>query len=147
MAPIIPVAGDDKITKQPWRVGKAAGGTLKRYDLNLTTYKDSLYRSYFEATVPGHGYGHLHSETPYEVLEHLTSENKEIKRKGEKIQWIRWVPKKGKPPNHWWDTEVYALAAAEIRGLWALPDPAAAKKKEVKPIGRPVGKKPIRTRY
>lgn len=147
MAPIVPVAGDDKLTKQSWRVGKAAGGTLKRYDLNLTTYKDSLYRSYFEATIPGPGYGHLHSETPYEVLEHLTSENKEIKRKGERIIWIRWVPKKGNPPNHWWDTEVYALAAAEIRGMWALPDPAAPKKKEIKPIGRPVKPRPIRTKY
>ena len=147
LAPIIPVMGEDKLVKQAWRVGKAAGGKLKRYDLNLTTYKDSLYRSYFEATVPGPGYGHLHAETPYEVLEHLTSENKEIKRKGERIIWIRWVPKKGKPPNHWWDCEVYARAAAEIRGLWALPDPAAAKKTEVKPIGRPVKAKPIRTRY
>jgi len=147
VAPIIPVAGDDKLTKQPWRVGKAAGGKLKRYDLNLTMYKDSLYRSYFEATVPGPGYGHLHAETPYEVLEHLTSENKEIKRRGDRIEWIRWVVKKEGLANHYWDTEVYARAAAEIRGLWALPDPAAAKKTEIKPIGRPVGKKPIRTRY
>lgn len=146
-APIIPVAGDDKLSKQPWRVGKAAGGMLKRYDLNLTTYKDSLYRSYFEATVPGPGYGHLHSETPYEVLEQLTSENKEIKRKGERIVWIRWVIKQEGRANHWWDTEVYARAAAEIRGMWALPDPGAAKKTEVKPIGRPVGKRPIRTKY
>ena len=147
VAPIIPVAGDDKITKQSSRVGKAAGGTLKRYDLNLTAYKDSLYRSYFEATIPGAGYGHLHSETPYEVLEHLTSENKEIKRKGDRILWIRWVVKKEGRPNHYWDCDVYARAAAEIRGLWALPDPMAPKKIEIKPIGRPVGKKPIRTRY
>jgi len=147
VAPIIPVAGEDKLTKQANRASKAAGGVLKRYDLNLTMYKDSLYRSYFEATVPGPGYGHLHADTPYEVLEHLTSENKEIKRRGDKILWIRWVVKKEGLANHYWDTEVYAQAAAEIRGLWALPDPEADKKTELKPIGRPVGKKPIRTRY
>ena len=147
VAPIIPVAGDDKLTKQPWRVGKAAGGKIKRYDLNLTMYKDSLYRSYFEATIPGHGYGHLHAETSYEVLEHLTSENKEIKRKGERIIWIRWVVKKEGRANHYWDCDVYARAAAEIRGMWALPDPMAPKKTEIKPIGRPVKPRPIRTRY
>ncbi|MBA7650354.1 hypothetical protein ES703_58157 [subsurface metagenome] len=143
---IIPVAGDDYLQKQMWRVGKAAGGRLKRYDLNVTAYKDALYRGYFEASKEGAGYGHLHAETPYEVLEHLTSEHKIIQRKGPRIRWIGWVVKKEGRPNHYWDDDVYARAAAEIAGLWTLADPGK-KTEQTKPIGKPVKKRPIRTRY
>jgi len=146
LLPIVPVAGDDKLSKQAWRVGAAAGGRLKRYDLNVTMFKDALYRGYFEATAAGPGYGHLHCETEFIVLEHLTSEKKAIERKGERIVAIRWVLKKEHVPNHYWDCDVYARAAAEIRGLWALPDPAE-KRIEEPPPGKPVGRRPIRTKY
>ena len=119
---LIVVAGDDKLQKQQWRVGKAAGGRLNRYDLNVTAFKDSLHRNYFESDEPGPGYGHLHAETSYIVLEHLTSEKKTIERKAGRIKWIGWVLKKTGMPNHYWDCDVYARAAAEIVGLWALPE-------------------------
>jgi len=146
MLPIIPVMGDDRLNKQPWRVGAAAGGRLKRYDLNVTMYKDALYRGYFEAIAAGPGYGHLHRETEYWVLEQLTSETKEIERHGERIVWIGWKQKPGRA-NHLWDCSVYARAAAEIRGLWTLADPSAPKQEAPKPPGRPVGRRPIRTKY
>lgn len=145
-AAIIPVAGDDKLSKQQQRVGKAAGGLLKRYDLNVTSYKDALHRGLFEADKSGAGYGHLHKDTEYVVLEHLTSEKKIIKRKGDRIVWIGWVKKKEHLANHYWDCAVYARAAAEIAGLWSLPNPDETVR-EVKPIGRPVGRKKIRTEY
>ena len=145
-APIIPVAGDDKLKKQTWQVGHTAGGRLKLYRLNVTAYKDALFRAYFEATVPGAGYGHLHSSTEYIVLEHLTSEKKIIERKGEKITWIGWVPKSGGLANHLWDCSVYARAAADIAGMWNLPNPDETKQEFV-PIGKPVGRKAIRTKY
>jgi phage terminase large subunit GpA-like protein len=146
VAPVIPVAGDDKLSKQAWRVGRAAGGRLQRYDLNVTAYKDALHRAYFEATAPGAGYGHLHRDTEYVVLEHLTSEKKIIERKGDRIKWIGWVIKTPGRANHYWDCDVYARAAAEIAGLWSIADPAAPKK-EIVPAGKPVKKRPIRTRY
>lgn len=129
-AAIIPVAGDDRVSRTMWRTGAAAGGKLKRYDLNVTAYKDSLYRSYFEAQTPGPGYGHLHKDTPYEVLEHLTSEEKKIGRKGERIIWIRWMLKNEGKANHYWDCDVYARAAAEIAGLWTLTGPQREQKKK-----------------
>lgn len=146
LAPIIPVAGDDKLQKQSWRTGDAAGGVLKRYDLNVTAYKDALYRGYFEAAAGGPGYGHLHKNTEYIVLEHLTSEHKDIVRKGTRIKWIGWLPKKEGTPNHYWDCDVYARAAADIAGLWSIPDPQAIKK-EVVYSGRSAQAKPIRTKY
>ncbi len=121
VAPIIPVAGDDKLQRQQWRKGKCAGGRLDRFDLNVTSFKDALFRSYFEQSDPGPGYGHLHAGTEYIVLEHLTSETKVIKKKGNRITWIGWEQKKGRA-NHFWDCDVYGLAAAEIAGLWGLPN-------------------------
>jgi len=146
VVPLIPVAGDDKLSKQAWVVGKTAGGFLKLYRLNVTAYKDALFRGYFEATVAGPGYGHLHNGTEHIVLEHLTSEKKIIERLGERIKWIGWVTKKPGLANHYWDCDVYARAAADIAGLWSLPDPSETKK-DVTPIGRPVGRKAIRTKY
>ncbi|HUT46146.1 MAG TPA: terminase gpA endonuclease subunit, partial [Sedimentisphaerales bacterium] len=146
VAPIIPVAGDDKLQKQTWAVGKTAGGRLKLYRLNVTAYKDAMHRGYFEATVPGAGYGHLHSETEYIVLEHLTSEKKIIERHGDKIKWIGWVIKTPVRANHFWDCDIYARASADIAGMWNLPNPDVTKT-EVKPLGKPVGRKPIRTKY
>jgi phage terminase large subunit GpA-like protein len=146
VAAIIPVAGDDKLSRQSWRVGKAAGGRLSRYDLNVTGYKDGLHRSYFEATASGPGYGHLHRDTEHIVLEHLTSEKKVIERKAGRIAWIGWKEKSPGRANHYWDCDVYARAVAEIAGLYTLPDPAVPKK-DVTPIGRPVKRRPIRTKY
>lgn len=146
-APIVPMMGDDKLSRQMQAVSKAAGGVLKLYRLNVTAYKDALHRGYFEAAEPGPGYGHLHADTEYVVLEHLTSEKKIIKRKGDRIVWIGWVNKKTHPePNHLWDCDVMARAAAELAGLWTLADPSKPKKDVTFP-GKPVGKKPIRTEY
>lgn len=145
--PVIPVAGDDKLQRQNWAVGKTAGGTLKLYRLNTTAYKDAVWRTYFEAVVPGPGYGHLHSETEYVVMQHMTSEKKTIERKAGRIKWIGWVIKVPGRPNHYWDCIYIARAVADIAGLWMLPDPDAPKKEDVTPIGRPIGRRPIRTKY
>jgi len=144
--PVIPVAGDDKLQRQNWQVGKTAGGLMKLYRLNVTSYKDALYRSYFEAAAPGPGYGHLHADTEYVVLQHLSSEKKTIQRVAGRIKWIGWVPKTDGLANHYWDCDVYARAAADIAGLWALGDPSK-KKQEIPIPGRPIGRRPIRTKY
>lgn len=146
LVPVIAVMGDDKLQKQSWAVGKTAGGVLNVYRLNVTMYKDALWRGYYESSVPGPGYGHLHAGTERVTLEHLTAEKKTIERKGGRIVWIGWVPKKEGMANHLWDCEVYARAAADIAGLWTLADPSDAKKQYIPP-GRPVGKKTVRTKY
>ena len=147
VAPLIPVAGDDKLQRQNWAVGKTAGGTIKLYRLNTTAYKDAMWRAYFDATVAGPGYGHLHKDTEYSVLEHLTSEKKTIERIAGRIKWIGWVLKVAGRANHYWDCDYIARAVADIAGLWSLPDPDAPKKEDVTPAGRLIGRRPIRTRY
>lgn len=146
-APIIPVAGDDKLSKQMWAVGKTAGERLKLYRLNVTAYKDALYRGYFEATAPGAGYGHLHAGTEYLVMQHLTSEEKVIERVAGRIKWIGWRLKEPGRPNHYWDCSVYARAAADIAGLWTLRSPAEQAEQAPPLPGRPLRSKPIRTKY
>lgn len=145
-APIVPVAGDETVKKQQMRKGQAAGGRIQRFDLNVTAFKDALYRRYFESLAAGPGHGHLHKDTPFVVLEHLTSEEKKIKRKGDRITWIGWVPKAGVRRTDYWDCDVYASAAAELAGLWALASPAQ-QQKEIPPAGKPVGERPMHTKY
>ena len=146
IANLVPIAGDDKVNKQAYKTHKTAGGELIRYDLNLLMYKDALFRAYFEAVKGGPGYGHLHKDTEYVVLEHLTSEHKDIIRAGTRIKWIGWLPKVEGRANHYWDCDVYARAAADIGGLWTIPDPDATKQ-EITYAGKHPAQKPIRTRY
>jgi len=126
-APIIPVAGDDSLKKQMTRVSKESGGIVNVYHLNTCVYKDRVFRSYFESTESGPGYGHFHKDTEYIVLQHFCAEEKVIERKGERISWIGWKPKKGGLPNHYWDDAYYALSAADIAGLWTIPNPETVK--------------------
>lgn len=146
VVPLIPVAGDDRLAKQSWVVGKTAGGQIKLYRLNTTAYKDAMWRGYFESKAAGPGYGHLHSETEYTVLEHLSSEEKKIERVAGKIKWIGWVVKSPGRANHYWDCDYIARAVADIAGMWSLADPKRPKKEMPVP-GRPIGRRPIRTRY
>ena len=145
-AAIVPVIGDDKLSKQSYSVSKTAGGALKVYRLNVTAYKDALWRSYFEAVHAGPGYGHLHKDTEQVVLEHLTAEEKKIERVAGKIKWIGWVVKRPGLANHYFDCDVYSRAAADIAGLWTLGDPRKVKRDVTIP-GRPVKMRPIRTKY
>jgi phage terminase large subunit GpA-like protein len=123
VVPIMLVAGDDRLSKQSYRVSKESGGAIQVYHLNTCSYKDRLYRLYFESEKPGAGYGHLQKGVDYALLEHLCSEHKVIERKGERIAWIGWKLKKEGLDNHYWDSGYYALAAADLAGQWTIPSP------------------------
>lgn len=123
VVPIVPVAGDDKLTKQLIRVSRESSGLINVYHLNTCAWKDMVYRKYFESTEPGPGYGHFHKDTEYIVLQHFCAEEKVIERKGDKISWIGWKLKKLGLDNHYGDDAYYAQAGAEIAGVWNIPNP------------------------
>jgi phage terminase large subunit GpA-like protein len=142
-APLIPVRGEDRVTKRTYNMVKEKETDMVRYDLNTNAIKDRLYHGYWETQDPGPGYAHLPAGTMPEVLQHLASEDKVLIPKGDRHVAL-WQPKSEHTPNHLWDCEVYATAAAEISGLWALdrlppsPPPAARPAKgkgEPKPPG------------
>jgi len=119
--PLVPVRGDDTVKTRTWRVVKAAGGTLNRYDLNVNAFKDRLHRLMYAPT-PGPGYYHLHRDTEPDTLEQLTSEEQRKIRRGRKVETV-WQLKRSHRANHLWDCNVYATFAAELAGVRLLRDP------------------------
>ena len=118
---IIQVRGDDTVRTRPFRAVKIAGGTMTRYDLNVTDYKSRLYRMLFESAVPGSGYWHLNADTTDEVLSHLTAEEQRPVRTRRKQGYeLVWVLKKEHLANHIWDCKVYSSLAAELCGAHSL---------------------------
>lgn len=67
----------------------------------------------------GRGSWMVHSDCDEDYACQVTSEQKVIERVNGKLK-EHWVPKKNKIDNHYLDAEVYAMAAADIRGVRSL---------------------------
>ncbi|MHA2219854.1 MAG: terminase gpA endonuclease subunit [Candidatus Hodarchaeales archaeon] len=120
------------------------GDGLVRYDLNVDKFKDSIYRQLFIAEQAGAGFLHLYAGIETGLLRHLISEHLVRRIRGRR-EVLTWELRSQRWPNHLWDLLVYCRFLAELAGVPALPDPT----KKVAPqyYGRPVKKKPIRTKY
>ena len=130
---ILLVRGDDSVRTRPFRAVKIAGGTMIRYDLNVTDYKSRVYRLLFESSVPGPGYWHLHADTDDETLSHLTAEEQRAVRNPRRRKYeLVWALKKEHRANHIWDCKVYSSFAAELVGAHSLPDLEAVKPEQPK---------------
>jgi len=153
---IIPVRGDDRVRTRAYHPFKIPGGIDRRlkqvrpgsirFDLNVNMYKDRLYRLLFESQVPGPGYFHLPADVTEEILEHLTAEEQVPVRRRSHQEMI-WRMKRDRRANHIWDACVYATFAAELVGARLLGSSPAGPGRKYKIIGRPVGRKRIRTKY
>ena len=126
-----PIKGQQRISGGiPIRMSKIdrnfAGATIssgvKLWHLDTTHFKDKLTRL-IRTDSESPGSWRTHFETPDEYLNHIASEHKVIrtnKNSGE-VKSV-WVKKPGFGGNHWLDTEVYALAAAEMLGVYTLQE-------------------------
>jgi phage terminase large subunit GpA-like protein len=141
---VLPVRGDDRVKNAPYHAFKLPDRVSIRYDINVHLIKDRLYRLLFDCQRPGPGYFHLPAETSQETLQQLASEEKRTFRIRGRHQSL-WVQKSGRP-NHIWDACVYASFVAELVGARLLSDEKALPKR-TKVVGRPVGRRAIRTRY
>jgi phage terminase large subunit GpA-like protein len=145
---ILQVRGDDTVRTRPYRATKIAGGTMLRFDLNVTEYKNRLYRLLFESQVPGPGYWHLNADITEELLGHLTAEEQRMIRTRRKKRYeLLWVPKGEHLANHIWDCKVYSAFAAELAGATMLQDPEKEKKQPLAEQIQRQGKRQIRTKY
>lgn len=73
----------------------------------------------------GTGSWMVHRDTDLDYAEQVTAEHKISQRSGEKVAQ-KWVPKMSHAANHYLDAEVYAAAAADLRGvrtLWPEEEP------------------------
>lgn len=80
----------------------------------------------------GRGSWMVHSDCDEDYACQVTSEQKVIERVNGKLK-EHWVPKKQKIDNHYLDAEVYAMAAADIRGVRSLYLQNVQEEKKPKP--------------
>lgn len=153
--PLVAARGSDHVTTTTWRAfkapvrGRAAAKraerdprTVIRYDLNVNAFKDALYRGLFENAEPGPGYIHLPGDVDGETKAQLSSEESRTVRRGRRQVQV-WVQKKGRA-NHLLDASVHARFAAELAGLRFA---GTAGQKPPTPIGKPVARRAVRTKY
>ena len=144
--PVAPIMGwaENRISGRLYRTVKVSDGLI-RYDLNADRFKDSIYRQLFVAEAPGAGFLHLYGGIPAEFLRHFIGEHQILRTEGRR-EFLTWVLRDSHWPNHLWDLLVYNRFLAELAGVPAIPNPKAVESPP-KIVGKPVGKKPIRTKY
>lgn len=130
--------------------GKPMEG-LKKWEIDTQLFKDRINRLQTQEA-PG---WHLFKDPPREYLQQLAAEHKVLDRFGRegKVRWV-WKQKNTGAPNHLWDCEVYATAAAQMLGLHALksdlkpPKPSAEQRQRERqrPAGRRFTRRPGRWR-
>lgn len=99
--------------------GKRKFGGLELVTLDTGYFKDQL--ASFLHTDPGDfGAWHIHSQPSPDYLRQMSSEHKVRKRVAGRLTGSHWEPKPGHAANHFWDAEVYALAAATMLRLHTL---------------------------
>lgn len=99
--------------------GRTTKAGIKLWHLDTTHFKDKLSRL-IRIPIEQTGAWMVHEDPALDYLRQVTSEHKVMrlnKRTGQRSSI--WTPKPGSGGNHWLDCEVYALAAAEMLGVWA----------------------------
>lgn len=100
----------DRYTK----TGKPIPGGLSMYRVNVDYFKDKIHRM-VHSEAGDSAKWHNYKDVPETYLRQFCSEDKVVKRdrKSGKSEEV-WMPKAKKTPNHYWDCEVLATAAAEM---------------------------------
>ena len=115
------------------KAGSKANG-LPLFIVDGSKYKDMIASRMRKPN--GRGSWMVYQGCDIEYAEQVTAEHKVSEKSGSKfIQ--RWVPKESHPDNHYLDCEVYAMAAADYKGVRMLhlqnATPEPEKKQEAPP--------------
>ena len=125
-----PIKGQASISGVPLRAvkidrdfsGSPHRGSIRLWHIDTSHFKDKLVRL---QNTPDEqpGAWRIHRDPHEEYLRQVTSEHKVLKRDRKTgLSKSAWVPKPGGGPNHWLDTEVYCLAAADMIGVYTLKE-------------------------
>lgn len=121
------VKGRDHLGGRTWqgttvettRRGRALPGGMRLFLVDTSALKDKVVRlQTLPDEVPGGWW--IPQDIDDRYVEHQTSEHKirKVDRRGRVTEM--WAPRFVGAPNHWFDCEVYALAAAEMLQVWTL---------------------------
>lgn len=88
-------------------------GNLKAWHVNVGMFKDLLAQSIRVGGVAETGGFHVYEEVDRTYRDEMTSEHKVLEQKAGRER-MRWVKKTAGRQNHYWDTEVYNRALAQL---------------------------------
>lgn len=117
-----------------FRISKVNKVNSRAYGMQLVLVDGSKYKDMIAARLQkenGKGSWMVHADCDEEYAEQVTSEHKIVEKRGN-IKKKVWVPKQSHADNHYLDAEVYAFAAADMRGVrsWHLQNDYEEKPKE-----------------
>lgn len=121
------IKGKDALTGVPFKVttldrypsGKPIPEGLLLYLLDTTYFKDKISRMVHAEESINKWY--LHSNPSPDYLKWFCSEHKALQRDRKRGQAYEvWQPVSSHAKTHYWDAEVYAMAAAEMLRVYAL---------------------------
>ena len=118
----LPVKGSSNPMMSHFKLSKINKPDSRAYGMNLVLVDGDKYKDMIAARMKkenGRGSWMVHASCDMEYAEQVTAEHKVNEKSGTKsIQ--RWRLKRAHADNHYLDTEVYALAAADIMGVRSM---------------------------
>ena len=118
-----PVKGASNPMRDRYKISKIDKRDSKAYGMQLVIVDGGQFKDSIAARMQrenGIGSWMVYKDCDEEYAKQVTSEHKVSTRAGNGKKVLKWEPKYSHADNHYLDCEVYALAAAEIRGVRRL---------------------------
>lgn len=115
-----PVKGASNPMRDRYKISKIDKRDSKAYGMQLVIVDGGQLKDSIAARMQrenGTGSWMVYKDCDEEYAKQVTSEHKVSTRAGNGKKVLKWEPKYSHADNHYLDCEVYALAAAEIRGV------------------------------
>ncbi|MCI8950048.1 MAG: phage terminase large subunit family protein [Lachnospiraceae bacterium] len=128
----LPVKGSSNPMKDRYKISKVDKVNSRAYGMQLVIVDGGQYKDSIASRMKrenGSGSWMVYQGCDEEYARQVTSEHKVFEKAKNGSRTMVWVLKHSHGANHFLDTEVYAMAAAEIRGvrhLHLMPDLASA---------------------
>lgn len=118
----LPCKGTDTMLSH-YKLSTVNKAGSKAYGMNLVLVDGGKYKDMIASRMRkpnGKGSWMVYKDTDLEYCEQVTAEHKVVERNANGRETQRWVLKTSHADNHYLDTEVYAMAAADVRGVRTL---------------------------
>lgn len=118
----LPVKGSSHEQLSPYKMSKITKADSKAYGMTLVVADGNAYKDMIAGRMKrpnGRGSWMVYAGCDTEYAEQVTAEHKVNVKKNGVVKQV-WVPKRSHVDNHYLDAEVYALVAADIRGVRTL---------------------------
>lgn len=119
----LPCKGASNSLQGHYKISRVNKSDSKAYGMDLVLVDGDKYKDMIAARMRrknGTGSWMVHKDCDQEYAEQVTAEHKVNIKMGSGKKKLTWVPKTTHAANHYLDAEVYAYAAADIRGVRSL---------------------------